>query len=41
MEFSHQKDYDFYNEHSLHQHFLTNHWLKEVEAFMEIDYERL
>ena len=38
MEFADQADYDFYNDHPEHQHFVQKHWLLEVEDFMEIDY---
>ena len=41
MEFDHQADYDFYNDHPEHVEFVTNCWLKEVKNFMEIDYVEL
>ena len=39
MEFANQQLYDTYNNHPDHVAFIQNHWLKEVEGFLEIDYE--
>ena len=41
MEFATQRDYDFYNSHSDHVKFVREKWIPEVDAFMEIDYEKL
>jgi len=41
MEFANQKAYDKYNTHPDHTAFVQNRWLKEVEDFLEIDYEVL
>jgi len=38
MEFENQKVYDLYNSHPDHVAFIQHVWLKEVEDFMEIDY---
>lgn len=39
MEFDSQADYETYNNHPDHVHFVQNHWMNEVADFMEIDYE--
>lgn len=39
MEFANQKMYDQYNNHPDHVAFVQQRWLKEVEDFLEIDYE--
>lgn len=39
MEFADQKAYDEYNTHPDHVAFVQDRWLKEVEDFLEIDYE--
>ena len=41
MEFASQKEYDFYNAHADHIAFVRDHWVPEVEAFMEIDYVKI
>lgn len=41
MEFANQVQYDFYSNHAQHQAFIQNFWLKSVEDFLEIDYEKL
>ena len=41
MEFANQQLYHTYNNHPDHVAFIQNHWLKEVEGFLEIDYEVL
>ncbi len=41
MEFSCQKDYQFYNEHPDHVRFVQTLWIPEVSDFLEIDYEPL
>ena len=41
MEFASQKEYDFYNTHPDHVAFVRDHWVPEVEAFMEIDYVKI
>jgi hypothetical protein len=38
MEFASQADYDFYSQHPIHAAFVEQRWLKEVTAFLEIDY---
>jgi hypothetical protein len=38
MEFANQQSYDSYNNHPDHVAFIQEHWLKEVEDFLEIDY---
>ena len=39
MEFANQKAYDQYNNHPDHVAFVQNRWAKEVEDFLEIDFE--
>ena len=39
MEFNNMQTYDHYSNHPDHLNFVHNIWLKEVETFMEIDYE--
>jgi hypothetical protein len=39
MEFANQKAYDQYSNHPDHISFVQNRWIKEVEDFLEIDYE--
>ena len=39
MEFANQERYDQYNKDPDHLHFVQQYWLKEVEDFLEIDYE--
>lgn len=39
MEFANQADYDAYNAHPLHEKFVQERWLTEVEKFLEIDYK--
>lgn len=41
MEFADQAAYDVYNMHPDHVAFVRNRWLREVAAFMEIDYVAL
>jgi hypothetical protein len=41
MEFADEAAYQRYNEHPAHVRFVKEHWVPEVEAFLEIDYERL
>lgn len=41
MEFADQKAYDGYNRHPKHVAFVRDRWDREVDAFMEIDYELL
>lgn len=41
MEFKSQVEYDGYNNHDLHQAFVNDVWIPQVEDFMEIDYEVL
>jgi hypothetical protein len=38
MEFADQAAYDRYNDHPDHVAFVRDRWLKEVDAFQEIDY---
>ncbi len=39
MEFDSAHDYDNYSNHPDHLNFVHHIWLKEVESFMEIDFE--
>jgi len=41
MFFESETEYQAYNEHPDHVAFVNNIWLKEVDEFMEIDYEEL
>ena len=41
MEFADQKAYDGYDRHPRHVAFVQDRWNREVDAFMEIDYEPL
>jgi len=41
MEFANQQLYDTYNNNPDHVAFIQNRWLKEVEDYLEIDYEVL
>jgi hypothetical protein len=41
MEFDTQEQYDIYSNHPEHIFFIQNFWLKSVEDFLEIDYEKL
>ena len=41
MEFADQAAYDGYNDHPSHVAFVRDRWLKEVDAFLEIDYRPL
>lgn len=41
MEFSDQSTYDEYSRHEKHDAFIQNFWVKDVEDFLEIDYEQL
>lgn len=41
MEFPDQAAYTAYNEHPDHVRFLREHWVLEVDDFLEIDYVRL
>lgn len=41
MEFDNKQSYDEYSNHPDHLSFVQNIWLKEVENFLEIDYESL
>lgn len=41
MEFADQKTYDDYSNHADHVDFIQQYWLKDVESFLEIDYEPL
>ncbi len=38
MEFEDQESYDFYSNHPDHTRFVGQHWMPNVEVFMEIDY---
>lgn len=40
MEFDTQEQYDFYSNHPEHVHFVQNFWMKSVEDFLEIDYQK-
>lgn len=39
LEFADQQAYDTYNNHPDHVRFVNERWLKEVDDFMEIDYQ--
>jgi hypothetical protein len=39
MEFESKQSYDDYCHHPHHVYFVQNHWIKNVEAFLEIDLE--
>jgi heme-degrading monooxygenase HmoA len=41
MEFDGLSEYEGYNKHPDHEAFLKDFWFKDVEGFMEIDYEGL
>ena len=41
MEFSSAADYQSYNQHPDHVHFVQTRWLPEVADFLELDYEPL
>ena len=41
MEFTSPRDYQTYNEHPDHVHFVQTRWIPEVVDFLEIDYEPL
>ncbi|MGM9506868.1 Dabb family protein [Larkinella sp. GY13] len=39
MEFAGQEQYDAYNNHPNHVHFVEQFWLNNVAEFLEIDYQ--
>ncbi len=39
MEFEGKDSYDFYSNHPDHTRFVEQHWIPNVEAFLEIDYQ--
>lgn len=39
MVFESREDYDTYNNHPIHQSFVTERWMKEVSRFLEIDFK--
>ena len=41
MEFADKKTYDGYDRHPKHVTFVQDRWNREVEKFLEIDYEKL
>ena len=41
MEFADRKAYDAYDKHPKHVNFVQDRWNREVEKFLEIDYEAL
>jgi hypothetical protein len=41
MEFASPRDYQIYNNHPDHVHFVQTRWIPEVVDFLEIDYELL
>jgi hypothetical protein len=41
MEFDNQEQYDIYSNHAEHVAFIQNFWMKSVEDFLEIDYEKI
>ena len=40
MEFTDTKTYDEYSKHTDHVSFINDFWIKDVEDFLEIDYEQ-
>lgn len=38
MEFANENDYEAYNVHPLHEKFVNERWIVEVDSFLEIDY---
>ena len=41
MEFADKKAYEAYDNHPKHVNFVQDRWNREVESFLEIDYEAL
>lgn len=41
MMFENEADYEAYNVHPQHVDFVENRWKKEVEQFLEIDYNEV
>lgn len=41
MQFDNEQHYNEYSSHPDHVSFVTNRWLKEVQNFLEIDYQPL
>ncbi len=41
MEFADKKAYEGYDKHPKHVNFVQDRWNREVESFLEIDYEAL
>ncbi len=41
MEFADQKTYDAYDTHPKHVNFVQDRWNREVEKFIELDFEEL
>jgi hypothetical protein len=41
MEFNSIEEYENYNNHPMHVHFVKEYWMKDVEDFLEIDYQPL
>ncbi|MFD1956294.1 Dabb family protein [Paenibacillus thailandensis] len=41
MTFESEADYEAYNVHPIHADFVANRWKKEVERFLEIDYNEI
>ena len=41
MELSDLQDYQIYNDHPDHVHFVQTRWIPDVTDFMEIDYTAL
>lgn len=41
MEFSTETAYQSYNEHPLHQQFITKYWIPNIQEFLEIDLKPL
>ena len=39
MDFANEELYSNYNGHPLHVDFVQNHWIPNVEGFLELDYE--
>ena len=41
MEFDDRESYEAYNTHPSHVDYVENRWLKEVDRFLEIDFENI
>lgn len=41
MEFETMEQYETYSNHPIHVHFVQHFWIKSVEDFLEIDFEKM